>query len=338
MKIAAFTRGFDVDYTWKSSEHGFSDSLSDKPIRECLAKYSLKDCVLADTPGAAISKQGKSFGILITGLPTDYRSARPGLISVSFAFFEVNESVARSLVVGLLKDWTSVSEKLVSCILRHSPPACDPEWSIDVEGLSNCVGSVVDDNAMTGSDLFNGRRARPYSGVDAHSFAQLAEIVNKQSFSPGDGIKVIIGKPSSDAGQERLLAEADVLALPGMTASDNLKKKESETLPYLPSRRSTQQSNRSTAVGNLVEWVVSLLRKPSFWIICGSLLAIVIGIRNCEKKRSSNRNHGDLRRLRPHFPQTKVESCQRLCQVPQLPHRQLGQVEAENHSPSNKVS
>jgi hypothetical protein len=243
IKVAAITRGYarDNDFQWKADWLGFDDRVSDIPIRDLMKSYGVKDCIRTEEPGVAISQKGSNFALLIAGLATTYRAERPGPITASFAIFDLDERGARIFAAHVLRDWVKVSQKLVSFILRHAPPACASEWSIDVEGFSNYVSSVIAAAAPSAGMPSGPRRSRDYSPPENPEFTKFANLVANQSFSQGDGVKVVIGKPFSDERKASLFDSANLIVLPGLPVSDDIDadhpKKKSNLSP-LPSSTS----------------------------------------------------------------------------------------------------
>ena len=242
IKVAAITRGYAHDFQWKADWLGFADSVSDIPIRNLMDSYGVKECIRTEVPGVAISKKGSNFALLVTGLATSYKAERPGPITASFAIFDLNERGARIFAAHVLRDWIKVSEKLVSFILRNAPPACASEWSIDVEGFSNYVSSVI--GAAAPSEVTHSvpRRSRDYSPPENPEFTKFADLVGNQSFSQGEGVKVVIGKEFSGKNKASLLDTADLIVLPGLAVSDDIdadrakKKPNLSPIPSSPAR------------------------------------------------------------------------------------------------------
>jgi len=299
IKIAALTRGFDFDndFKWKADWPGlgFADRISDKPIRELLDSYALKDCVRTEDPGVVISRKDTLFGVLLSGFATDYKAARPGPITVSFAFFELEERVARSLAVRILRDWKNVSEKLVSFILRHAPPASDLEWSIDVKGLLQYVESVIAAEPTPEGSLSSSRRSRPYTKPGDPEFPKLADLVAEQSFSLGNGSKVVIGKPFSGIREESLLLDADLVVLPSLSVSDDLEPKKK----WLEPKNHTQSPRSNTSAtnfsdnprGSATAWR-NWMRSNGILLIAFAIAALVaFDIVQCVKKKLLKRRH-----------------------------------------------
>lgn len=140
-KTAVLTRGYsrENDYHWKASWLHRGDSVPDKPIREILKDWKLKDTLRGTIPGVVVAELGGQFGVLLNGLPTDYRSdVSPGPIYVSFAFLELTQEKARAIACAFLRDWEESSKALVSIILRAKS---DPEWDFEVER----VRALIDD-------------------------------------------------------------------------------------------------------------------------------------------------------------------------------------------------
>ena len=102
IKIAALTRGYsrENDYIWKIDGQSCADK-EDPSIRKHLDSYGLKDVLKTDKSGLIISRKGNVFGLLVSGLESNYISARAGAITVTFAFFELEERVARNMAVHL---------------------------------------------------------------------------------------------------------------------------------------------------------------------------------------------------------------------------------------------
>lgn len=250
IRIAAFTRGFDFenDYKWKAEWLGFDDKISDAPIRDLLAEFSLKDRVSIQSTGLLVSKLGAKCGMLLCGLPTDYKAARGGSISASFAFFDLDEKIAKTLAVSALQDWNVFSRNLVSALLRHAPPACNPEWSIDGDYVTKFLeGSIGASIPASGALASGTQKMMPYSEPDEPAFKEFAALVANQAFSEGDGLKVVIGKPFSPDSRERALAEADIVALPDLEQRE-LKKKplqKSKTGEDIQKKKSGMRSEES---------------------------------------------------------------------------------------------
>ena len=274
IKVAAYTRGWEIDFTWKASWLDSSDRVPDRPIREELGSYSLNECVRTDDPGVVISKRGNSYALLLCGLATDYKASRPGFVSTSFAFFDLEERPARILAVAILRDWHSVSKQLVLFISRPSPPS-DPEWSIDVDGLSRYAESVIKEPAQ-GGKLYHGRRGLPYAQPGDPRFMEFAEMLAEQSFSPKSGVKVLIGRPFSDARADILQSQADLIALPGLARYDEPSTRRPEESP------SGLKNVIMCIVSNILRWIIS--NRGLSIAIVGALL--VLGIAKCQKKKS----------------------------------------------------
>jgi hypothetical protein len=288
--VAGFTRGWVNDFMWKASWLGFGDRIPDKPIRERLASWSLKDSVSVDDPGLVLSRVGNSFGLLVGGLPTDYNASRPGPISASFAFLEMDEGIARGLAVAILRNWDTVAKKLVSFITRTNPPT-DPEWSIDVDGLLGYVGGIATQPVDGGTKNW-GRRERSYAAPGDPRFTELAGLLAGQAFSPDDGVKVLIGKSFSAARSEFLRPKADLVALPGLPPSDSQEPKKKEGSP--PGTASQSKISKGPSIPPLpkppvgveeaVKWIKSNVK---LLVICTIVLLVVLIVGQREKKKSS---------------------------------------------------
>lgn len=261
MKTAVFTRGVERDFEWKFQGR-FSDGESDSETRRKLKDYSISDQIKIDVPGVVIARVGDDFGVLLTGFPTQHRRPAGGFVDASFAFFDLKENEARKLAVGVLKNWTQAAEHLVSSIIRHSPPPCNPEWSFDVVKIGEFVEASqavkIDDPDC------DDRLSCPYIPPADNSFEKYATLVSQQIFSPENGVKVVLSKSHPRNG-EADFPDADIVILPGL-AERNSPKKKSTRPKGSPKTTSAQPSNPSTSPissGNSMSSVDSTSDKTS---------------------------------------------------------------------------
>ncbi len=228
VRVCISTRGYSYanEYEWKASWQNQDDRMSDDVSRSELRKYSLYQKIQDLYPGFVLGKFREQYALLIEGIPTNYHAAGPGKIFASFAFFDISEKDCKDILVACLRNTKATSELLLKCILRHSPPAANPEWSISQEHILEFL-KIVTQNSSIAEITSYFRRTEPYSGVG--DYLSLADIVAEQGFSSGDGVKLVIGDACSSDASKEILREADFAAMGGLE-----KKKGNAILPPLP--------------------------------------------------------------------------------------------------------
>jgi hypothetical protein len=283
MNIAVFTRGFERDFEWKY-EGRFADGESDSETRRKLKEYGINDQIKIDVPGLAVARRGDAYGVLITGVPTRHRRPAGGLVSASFAFFDLDENVARKLATGVLRDWINATERLVPSINRHSPPPSNPEWSFDVEQ----IGELVKSYGLEAIDpICDDRVLRPYSPPDNNGFVEYSELVSRQIFSSANGIKVVICKSYPRNG-EADFPEADIVILPGLSDLNSPKKRTftgatRSTKSKLPTTQPLQGTSPSPSC--LISRSACWMSSNKGWVIICGVVAIGILLEvTCKKK------------------------------------------------------
>ena len=212
IEIAVFTRGYSRsnDYHWKATSlPNRNDETPDEPVLNQLSNWDFRNTLDLETPGIVVAKKGTRFAILLSDLPTDYRSTvAPGKIRVCFAFFNLTERQAAGLTFEYLQHWSKTSKFLVEAVSRSSKP---PEWDFDDRKIRSYLNGIEKDFPKASSSAQSQKREKYVTPEDG-GFLPYAAHVERLGFSKPDGLKIFIGEPS-DSKTLSLLKDADFTAL-----------------------------------------------------------------------------------------------------------------------------
>jgi hypothetical protein len=226
VNIAVYTRGYARDYRWKSTFSGLSrgDDLSDQPVSQCLSQWQLDRVLAEHTPGIGISRIDSRFTVLLTDVPTAYRTpVAPGKIRICFLFIDLTENEAMALSHRYLSRWTETCKVLEETLIRD---CASQEWDFDDAKLASFVKSLVRSSPQ-GRPSQSASIQMAYINPLEGGFDKYAEYLANAHFSGTDGLKLAIGCPSS-TDAHAIIGKADFSALTWRLS----KNPESLTAPY----------------------------------------------------------------------------------------------------------
>jgi len=280
VKIAALTRGYsyESDYEWNASWLDSKSSIADRECRAEIRRYGLENLIRSSEPGVCIGRQLHQFAVLVTGIPTDFRAARPGLITITYAFFGMDENAARKLTSAILLDWNNWIRNSGYFIVRDNLPThSDPEWSIDAGGMKDFCQKAID-GSNAPMVLISSRRSRPYPDGDfSAGSSDLGLLMQSQQFSSSDGMKAAIGKPYSGEAEIYIRDDADMFAIPGTEVSDALPRSKKKMLP-VPIRSNKSKEPSKTLSDGTFPSTYRPSSSSACWIFSNKGLVTICGV------------------------------------------------------------
>lgn len=184
MQLAIKTRGYNRDYEW--------DASPGVPVRS----YESMGAVISESaPGLLIKRENGRFDMLLVCINTSRKDSNGRSIKVKVFIGGLDEQKVRGIAVYALQDWAKL-EKLTEAITEISTmEAGKREWNVEWKKLEEFIDDIPD----------AGRTATKFTDArqDDKLANQLADELQRFSFSDGDGYKIYFGESANSADYEK---------------------------------------------------------------------------------------------------------------------------------------
>lgn len=295
--IAVQTAGRTKDYAWQCSGSPNAET------------HLALETLIDNAPSIVISHHDQTWNFYIGGIQTESIDYRGRINRLSIAFLGINQAEARSLAAFALKNWDFFSRKLCASI-RWEIGKADVEWHVDFSTLEKIPYFATAQISLTRDALpLTGRRERDNT---PENLVELADELEKYSFSPEDGVKLVVTGAPSNQAYNRMLDEADRALWSGATERD-LKIKPPHPSPS-PSPKSkepsmipsgTYQPQSPQPSESFQSWISS---NKEFLVTCGVtilLLLVLSSTSQCGKKKDVEPRPPVLNPVPPENPTVK---------------------------------
>jgi hypothetical protein len=264
----------------------------------------LADNCDADTRSYAISRRNGLFDVFIGGIQSGLIDYRQRPVMVSAAFIGLSDSNARALLIYSIEQQSLFEQGLNAAIARTGPSNWCIDW-VKVQGLiaDARAATYIETNAEPFPDAWERFYTAPLdfdmpSPEDLaradEELKQLVQEVKSHTFSPHDGLKILVSRHSSQVGYALARDEADRFLWSDGRNLDmaSLRKKKLPPTKPLPSPLSNPPSklpSRSTiespyqVTSRQGSWIPS---KGGLLLLCGviAITAAIVLLGPCKKK------------------------------------------------------